>query len=89
MAELPPPVYAPEIVIAPGTSPDEAVRQAILHAYDIRRDTEALRADPGAFEQLRGSYWKRREFSAYTVIGAPPEAENALEILGFAKGVEK
>lgn len=86
VAELPPPVYAPEIVIAPGASPDEAVRQAILHAYDIRRDTEALRADPGAFEQLRGSYWKRREFPAYTVIGAPPEAEKALKILGFAIG---
>ena len=86
VAELPPPIFAPEIVVAPGTAPDEAVRRAILHAYDIRRDTAALRADPGAFEQLRGSYWKRREFSAYTVYGAPPEAAETLKILGFALG---
>lgn len=81
--DLPPPVYPPEIVIPPGTDTLAAVRTAVLHAYDVRRDAAALRCAPGDFEQLRGTYWKRREFSAYTVFGAPPEAAEALRDLGF------
>ncbi|MBE6378017.1 MAG: 4-phosphoerythronate dehydrogenase [Lentisphaerae bacterium] len=80
---LPEPVYAPVIDLAGVQSPAEALKKAILHAYDIRRDCEALRNAPENFEMLRGSYWIRREFSAYTVINAPQEIREKLDLLGF------
>ncbi len=89
VSELPPPEYAPEIIIPPGRSPYEAVRQAVLHAYDIRRDAGALQNAPQDFELLRGKYWKRREFAAYTVSNAPVEAEKNLQLLGFKTGKGK
>ena len=55
----------------------------MLHAYDIRQDAAALREDPAAFEALRGGYWVRREFSAYTVYNAPQDAVEALKKLDF------
>ena len=61
----------------------QALNTAVLHAYDIRKDAEALRNAPDKFEFLRGSYWIRREFSAYTVHNAPEIAVEALQMLGF------
>lgn len=83
VTDLPLPEYPPEIIIPSGTSPYEAIRQAVLHAYDIRRDADALRNAPQDFELLRGKYWKRREFSAYTVCNAPEEAKKSLQLLDF------
>lgn len=80
---LPPPEYDPVIVIPDGTTPYEALRQAVLHAYDIMRDASALRTRPQDFELLRGKYWKRREFAAYTVCNAPEAAKQGLRLLGF------
>ena len=82
-AELPPPVHPPVIDLAGVSDPREAVKKAVLHAYDIRRDAAALRQDPAAFEALRGNYWVRREFSAYTAVNAPPGTRPALAALGF------
>ncbi len=80
---LPDPVYPPVIDLAGCETVDEAVRKAVLHAYDIRRDSEALAADPSRFEHLRGSYWVRREFSAYSVKNFPECAAEALQLLDF------
>ncbi|MBE6355837.1 MAG: 4-phosphoerythronate dehydrogenase [Lentisphaerae bacterium] len=85
-AGIPDSVFSKDIDLAGVTSVDAALRSAVLHAYDIRRDAEALRNDPGAFEALRGSYWVRREFSAYTVHNAPAQAEKALRMLDFNIG---
>lgn len=81
--ELPLPVFASAIFIPPGTDAYEAVRLAVLHTYDVSKDAAMLRNAPGEFEMLRGSYWKRREFSAYTVYDAPDEARENLLKLGF------
>jgi 4-phosphoerythronate dehydrogenase (EC 1.1.1.290) len=35
--------------------------------YDPRRDSNALKANPELFEQLRGDYPFRREKEAYTI----------------------
>ena len=80
---LPDPEYPPVIDLAGGKTADEAVRKAVLHAYDIRRDSEALAANPSQFEHLRGSYWVRREFSAYSVKNFPESAAEALQLLDF------
>ena len=82
-AELPEPVYPAMIDLAGVSDADEAVKKAILHAYDIRRDTVSLQENPGDFEALRGKYWSRREFKAYKVCNAPDSAAAALKKLGF------
>jgi len=70
---------------ATGKTLQEALTEAILYTYDVRRDSDALRAGLGAFERLRGDYMVRREPSAFTVTlsGGTPELEERLAILGF------
>jgi erythronate-4-phosphate dehydrogenase len=86
LPELPPPVY-PEVIELDNTLPVwKQLSAAVLHVYDVRRDAAALKAAPGEFEALRGSYWNRREFSAYTVKNAAKDAVAALELLGFKIG---
>jgi len=46
-----------------------SAKQFALFAYDPRRDSEALRNHPEAFEQLRGNYPLRREKKGYQPIG--------------------
>ena len=78
--DLPSPVY-PEIIDLSGIADREtALKKAVLHAYDIRLDTENLRREPENFENLRGNYWIRREFSAYTVCHALP-VQRSLHLL--------
>ena len=45
-----------------------SLTEAALQMYDPRRDCEALRQNPGLFEQLRGDYPLRRERSAFTIL---------------------
>ena len=83
---LPAPVF-PEVIELDNTlSPYQQIAGAVLHVYDVRRDAAELKESPAQFEALRGSYWNRREFSAYTVKNAPFEVKNALELLGFKIG---
>lgn len=42
-------------------APDDAAANPSLALYDPRRDSDALKADPTAFERLRGNYPLRRE----------------------------
>lgn len=76
----------PEMVIdAAGKTRQEVLCEAILETYDIRRDSDALAADPDAFENLRGNYPVRREPQAFklTLLNAGKGTEAALEALGF------
>lgn len=68
-----------------GKSAEDVIAQAILEAYDIRKDDAALRLDPSNFEGLRNHYPVRREFEAFTLFLPPlyPETKTALEQLGF------
>ena len=79
---LPEPVYDKEIDLS-GVSSAAALKKAILHTYDICKDVEMLKREPEKFEALRGSYWIRREFSAYTVCNAPENILENLLRLGF------
>ena len=45
----------------------DSMEEAYLQMYDPRKDSEALKADPKAFEKLRGNYPLRREKMAYNV----------------------
>lgn len=81
--KLPEPVYNSDIILDKAMTRQQALNTAVLHAYDIRKDAEALRNAQDKFEFLRGSYWIRREFSAYTVHNAPETAVEALQMLGF------
>ena len=70
---------------ATGKSAQEVLTEAVLHTYDISADSDALRADLGAFEKLRGDYAVRREFTSFTVRlhGGTPEMADRLARLGF------
>ena len=72
-------------VDASGKSAQEVLTEAVLYTYDVRRDSDALRADLGAFERLRGDYMIRREPSAFTLTLLNGDAGLAgrLEKLGF------
>ena len=72
-------------VDASGKTPQEVLSEAILHTYDVRQDSDALRAELDAFERLRGDYMVRREPSAFTLTlsGGGQELAARLELLGF------
>ena len=83
---LPQPEY-PSVINADNTlAAWQQIGNAVRHAYDIRRDSDALSNAPGDFERLRGTYWNRREFSAYTVCNAEENVASALKLLGFNIG---
>lgn len=66
-------------------SMQDVLTEAVLHTYDINADSDALRADLGAFERLRGDYPIRREFTSFTVKlrGGSPQMAEKLTALGF------
>ena len=83
-------IPAPEQVLefavdAVGKTAQEVLSVAVLHTYDVRRDSDALRAAPGSFERLRGDYWVRREPSAFTLtlLHGTTDLASRLEMLGF------
>ncbi|MBR5073163.1 MAG: DUF3410 domain-containing protein, partial [Bacteroidales bacterium] len=83
-------IPAPEQVLefavdAAGRTAQEVLSVAVLHTYDVRRDSDALRVAPGSFERLRGDYWVRREPSAFTLtlLNGNPDLVSRLEMLGF------
>lgn len=50
-----------------GLSEQKVLAQAILATYDIREDDKTFRNNTSLFEQLRGDYPVRREFTAFTI----------------------
>lgn len=60
----------------------EALCSVILKTYQISADSELLKKEPGKFEEHRGNYWPRREFSSYTIIGDHRIKESLIK-LGF------
>lgn len=90
---LPPP-DAPAVALH-STRLVPALREAIRHSYDIRRDDEQLRLGASLeedaawgshFDELRRKYPVRREFANYRVkpaAGTPAETVEALAALSF------
>jgi len=64
----------------------EILWEIFRQTYDISSDDRRLRADPSAFETLRGDYPLRREPPAYAVrlFQGYPEIISVLEGLGFS-----
>ena len=60
-----PPLPTPNHIQAPTLS------EALLQIYNPHRDSQALKAHPERFEQLRGNYPLRREEGAYTITLNP------------------
>ena len=48
-------------------SEEEILAKAVLATYDIRKDDADLRRNTEMFENLRGDYPVRREFTSYTI----------------------
>ena len=70
---------------AAGKSGAQVLAEAILHTYDVQRDTDALRAAPELFEKLRGDYPVRREPTAFSLQlkGGTAELAGTLSKIGF------
>ena len=70
---------------AAGKDLQAVLSEALLYTYDILADDRALRADPAAFERLRGDYPIRREPAAFTLRlrGGSAEMAARLSELGF------
>ncbi|MBP5171180.1 MAG: 4-phosphoerythronate dehydrogenase PdxB [Bacteroidales bacterium] len=52
---------------ASGKTDQEVISEAILYTYDVRSDSDLLRGCLEGFEQQRGDYPVRREFTAFTL----------------------
>ena len=70
---------------AAGKSRQQVLSEAILYAFDVAVDSDALRSDLSAFERLRGDYPVRREPSAFTITleNGSLELSEALKQLDF------
>ena len=66
-------------------NPQKALSIAAKTAYDIERDSSDLLNAPEKFEKLRGDYYCRREFKAWTVSahGVDNKAVELLENMNF------
>ena len=71
-------------------SDEEILEKAVLATYDIRKDDTALRNDPLSFENLRGDYPVRREFTSYTIkaLNVNPKTAGILDAMGFKVEVQ-
>jgi erythronate-4-phosphate dehydrogenase len=50
-----------------GKSFNDIIRTAVLHTYDVKSDDRNLRALPSGFENQRGLYPVRREFTSFSL----------------------
>jgi len=68
-----------------GKSDEDMIREAVLHTYNIDEDNINLRFAPADFENQRGDYMIRREFTAYSVKlnGGTKHTRDMLGQLGF------
>jgi len=67
-----------------GESDEDVIRDAVLKAYDIRRDHSDFKAHMDEFDRLRKEYPRRREFQTFTVqTDASESVKRKLEGLGF------
>jgi erythronate-4-phosphate dehydrogenase len=60
----------------------KALIDVILRTYPISNDSDHLRKNPAKFEEMRGNYWPRREYGAYTIVGEHRIKDKLLQ-MGF------
>jgi erythronate-4-phosphate dehydrogenase len=85
-AAIPAPSHAEILADTAGKKPLEVLWEIYRQTYDVSADDRRLRADPAAFENLRGNYPFRREPTAYAVrlFQGYEEIISILETLGFS-----
>lgn len=68
-----------------GKDTEDIIREAVVHTYNISEDDLKLRFSPSDFENQRGDYPIRREFTAYSVrlSGGSMKLKELFEKLGF------
>ena len=83
--DVPPPAYPHISIDCRDKSEVEIIREAIIHTYSIDEDNIRLRHSPSDFENLRGDYPLRREFTSYAISlnGGTENVRQKLEIIGF------
>jgi erythronate-4-phosphate dehydrogenase len=69
-----------------GKSPEDIIRSAVEHTYDISKDDKKLRSSPADFEKWRNDYPDRREFPAFRITNTscPEDSIKILKELGFS-----
>ncbi len=64
---IPAPAFPDVEIECKGLTPEEILKKAVFATYDVKKDDDRLRQNPGSFEKQRGDYPPRREFKAYTL----------------------
>ena len=81
---VPPPPANETLLAADENAPVEReLHRLVCHTFDLHEADGDLRADPAAFEKLRGGAPLRREPFAYRVSGGSPELRRKAAALGF------
>lgn len=82
---LPGPQVSEFTIEGAGKTTFQVVYEAVVHTYPIMNDHSLLQLYSATFEQQRGQYPVRREFTSYTVklYNAMPEVARMLSELGF------
>jgi erythronate-4-phosphate dehydrogenase len=72
-------------IMAKNRDPEDIIREAVLHTYNINEDDIKLRFSPSDFEKHRDEYPVRREFPAFVVnlTGGTKKTQKILEDIGF------
>jgi len=82
---VPPPAFPYISIDCEGKVEEEIVREAVNHTYNIEEDNLRLRLSPSDFENQRGDYPLRREFTSYRIDlkGGTAKVRQMLETIGF------
>ena len=83
---VPSPPMPTEIQIdCKGKTEQQVYYEAVTHTYPIWEDSLRLKQSPSSFEEQRGGYWIRREFSSFTIRleNHTDKIINGLHSLGF------
>ena len=68
-----------------GKSYEQLLYEAVTHTYPVWEDSDRLKKSPESFEEQRGGYWIRREFSNFTIQtkNMNPKILETLQHIGF------
>ncbi len=82
---IPQPEQAKVLINCDGLTDEEVIAKAIMHTYPLKEDDGRLRSEVTKFEQLRGTYPVRREYSAYTIslVNSTVSQKSTLRAIGF------
>jgi len=80
-----PPMPAVISIDCEGKTEQQVLYEAVTHTYPLWSDSLRLKQSPAAFEEQRGNYWTRREFTHFTIQLKNPTEKiiHSLSLLGF------